>query len=325
MLSWKIFIPCLFLGFIASCVLIVMTIINSPYGLTSIEYNEIKLNDLPTKNDKELVRGSFVSPNDYLGIFFVPFKKIKSLPETPISLKVYEKSSRRLVHTHTYVAKNLTDKALFPFGIPTITQSKGIEYEFVISSDGQNSKLHSLKLDLNDKIETVHLFDRRKLSRHNIWGFLTQKLFISLKLLTAKPFVVVLLGSLAFPFVLWALAKVGLIASVIAQSHLFWVLGIILFTTVLILTPRPISDGIYIFWIFMYLAVSIFLKQGTRTHYLWALILLLLCPLFLAFSDDLRAEKSAILVFFFLCFGVGHEFINIIRFPSRYNEADELT
>jgi hypothetical protein len=294
---------------------------NSPYGLTSVEYNGLRLQNLESRNTKEIVRGSFTSPDAYLGIFFIPFQNKKPLPEVPVELRLYEKISRKLVHKHIYTAKNFSDKPFFPFGIPTVVRSQGVEYEFSIQTTEESPYLNGLSLDRYHTVNTVHLFDRRELRRDNIMQFLIHKTAMCFVLLTPTPFVIIFMGSIIFPFLLWILSKFGIVDTIISQTKYTWLLGNTLLIAVLILIPRNINDAIYVFWAFLYIVASLFFRRPTKSHYLWALLLLLLCPLFLTFSDELRAEKSGIIAFLLLVVGVGQELISVFRSATIHNET----
>lgn len=317
--------PYVLIGIIASGVLVAMTMLNSPYGLTSLEYTKVTMHILPTQGANELIRGSFSSPDEYLGILFIPFRTSSPLPESPVEFRLYNKSTRSLVHSHEYVAKNFSDKPLFPFGIPVITKSKEVEYEFVIEAVASGSGLHNLQLDPHQDISTIHLFDRRELKRNNILDFFFNKVVQTFSILTFKPIALMLIGSLMFPYLIRFLIQVGVIGRTTSENRALWILTNVLAIAVLVLVPRAISDGVYVLWILFYTFITVKLKNSIKSHYQWALTLLVLCPTFLMLSDELRAEKSAIFVFFFLCFGVGHELITVFRFPSRYNQTDETT
>lgn len=311
------------MGVIASGLLLALTVFNSPYGVSSIQYSNVPLKSEKVKNNSELIRASFLAPNNYLGVFFVPFTKTKPLPEVPLTLRLYDRKSGKQIHTHTYVAKNFSDKSFFPIGIPTITQSGNKIFEFSISKEANSTNLEGLKLDVTKQTSTIHLFDRRELRKNNFLSFLIQKTVTSMQVLNWWPFVLITLSSAIFPFIAALLVKFGVFGIRILSSKALWMFLLGLLTFVLILVPYTLADSLSMIWIIGYLVYVVRTRPQTKYHYIWALGFLVLCPLFLSVGDEVRAEKSAIFVFFFLCFGVGHEIMSMFRHPERYNQAND--
>lgn len=328
MVNTKLLLVCITSGLIACIGLLFMTVLNSPYGLTSVEYLNVSYQNItPVIKNEVLLRGEFTSPDNYLGIIYIPFKTSVQQQEIPVVFNLYDKKTNNIVHSHEYVAKNFSDKLLFPIGIPPIRTSRKIDYIFEIRKVNASDKVGGLTLDPSKKISTIHLFDRREMKRNNIVSFVTAKLTTSVENVALWPFLLILLGSATFPLVVQIFVRIGVLKAIERRITIFlWLVQILTLSTY-ILIPKQVNDAFYTLWIVFHLGISYLIKSKPKIHYYWALASLLMCPIFLFFSDELRAEKAAIFVFFFLTFGVFQEIYLEVRknFHKKNNYEDTQT
>lgn len=325
MVNAKILISCLALGICACVGMLFMTMLNSPYGLTSIEHTNVEYQNRETQiSTNVVVSGVFTSPNNYLGIIYLPFTISEKLQEIPLRFLLSEEETGKILHSHGYVAKNFSDEPFFPIGIPLIQNSKNIKYRFEIVTQDERIKVPRLSMDESKMISTIHLFDRRSLRRGNIWGFLKDKVTSSMVSVGLRVFLLILAGSFLFPFFIQTLVNTRLIRAFGEKVTLLLWLVQGLTIAVILLIAKQVNDIFYLLWIILYLAIAHRLKLKPKDHYYWALSTIVMCPIFLTFSDQLRAEKAAMLTFYFLLFGLVQEFYVEIKRNLKHKKYDQI-
>lgn len=92
---------------------------------------------IPRKGDilaGDKVIGEFKSEDNFLGIVEIRFLVHGKVINDSYIFRIKEKSSKEWYHANSYKAKEFGGYPLFPFGFPTITNSKGKIYYFELES-----------------------------------------------------------------------------------------------------------------------------------------------------------------------------------------------
>lgn len=314
MSQFKKLIICALIGIVAYGALLIIMIVVFPYGFSNIEYSRVPWKKEPLRSEPELIRVTFTSPDQNLGIVQLPLVKSYDPDSVPILFKVEDVATNQTIHQQIYQSSLLTNVSEFPFGLPAINNSLDRTYALVLQTIQTGTK-PSIRLDTNSQyVASIHQYDKAQLKAKttNMMGFILTKVSTTHQKAGWSSLIVLVISCLAYPFVLQyftprhALRRASeqTIFALLVQSQMI---------VVLLLVPNLITDGVYAVWFLLYLLLSYFGSISLRSHYLWALSLLVASPFLLLLSEVIRAENASVLAFFLLCTGVGMETVRRIK------------
>ena len=314
MSQFKKLIICALIGIVSYGALLIIMIVVFPYGFSNIEYSRVPWKREPLRSELELIRVTFTSPDQNLGIVQLPLVKSYDPDSVPILFKVEDAATNQTMHQQIYQSSVLTNASEFPFGLPAIKNSLDRKYALVLQMMQTGTKL-SIVLDTsNQYVASIHQYDKAQLKGKitNMMGFILTKVSTTHQKAGWSSLIVLAISCLAYPFVLQYFAPKQTLRQTSDQT-IFAQLVQSQMVIVLMLVPNLISDGVYAVWFLLYLLLSYFGGISLRSHYLWALILLVASPFLLLLSEVIRAENASVLAFFLLCTGVGMETVRRIK------------
>lgn len=322
---YRLYFYCLLLGVIACFAIVTITVISSEYGITSLEYTKIQWSEVPVRKTKEIARLQFTSPDDYLGIIYLPFKKSQPLTDVPVTILIINTESERIVHYHEYSAKSFSDKPYFPVGLPVVKDSKNRRYQVVILNS--SSKPMKIDFDGSKLIDTVHLVERNNLNRNSVVEFIKAKIITSVQKIGLWLYVPIFAVCNAFVLVIFLVFKLTKrnIQKLSYTSLLFFTQMIS--TGVVITIPSKIPDVFILVWLILLVFCSRSLGYGPKNHYIFAGFLLFFCSLPLVFFDIDRAYNATSMVFLLILTGFTEELwqqVNITQFFNKYVKNNQV-
>lgn len=333
-------------------------IFNSDLGLTVLSYNEGKesFNNLTYKKlyKGDKITGEFKAHEDNLGIISIRFKTSIKPPydkEDLIVFRIKERGITKWYYENTYKDGLIFNYPFYPFGFPPIQNSKNKYYDFEIESLNGNS---INAVSISDKNQT--LFSRYQIpksvilhDKKSLLDFLVKK-FLSAILTTDIRFSSFVYSLPLIFYILWGTRvkrytiiplrrRLNFLTEFIVNSAFFnkispflWPLKsvslsisdclIILTTVIDIFIIQINNDLIYIVAMGLWIVTLKANNFESKKPFIFAIILLIIPPIFLNFGDVQTAEKAALWSFAFLVAGTVQILIEEIRnwykIKSRY-------
>lgn len=314
MSQFKKLIICALIGIVAYGALLIIMIVVFPYGFSNIEYSRVPWKKEPLRSELELIRVTFTSPDQNLGIVQLPLVKSYDPDSVPILFKVEDVVTNQIIHQQIYQSSLLTNVSEFPFGLPTINNSLDRQYALVLQTIQTGTK-PSIRLDTNSRyVASIHQYDKTQLKEKsaNMMRFILTKVSTTQQIVGWSSLILLVATSLVYPLGVLYFTPMHALRRASEQT-IFALLVQIQMIVVLLLVPNLISDGVYMVWFLLYLLISYWGGTSLRSHYLWALILLVASPFLLLLTEVIRAENASVLAFFLLCTGVGIETVRRIK------------
>lgn len=294
-----------------------LTVLSFSHGRES--FNNINYNKL-LKGDK--VSGEFTAAENNLGIVSIKFQTFIRPPyadEDHLIFRLKEKGAKNWYYENTYRDGLVYDVPIFPFGFPKIANSQGKTYQFEIESLSGNAE-NSVALSDRDQIlfskyqmsKSVLLHDKKELA------IFTAKKFINAFSTTDVRFSS-FIYLLPFLFYLLWISPFGKkymnplflklknfffpvnAFKYLPKYYLNWIMVIIVVFDIFVVQLN--NDIVYLVMIGLWIGTFRAYKLDSKTTFIFALILLLIPPIFLAFRDEPTAEKAAIWAYMFLVAG----------------------
>lgn len=277
--------------------------ITSNYGVTSLVYEYDKKNYINYKSDQLLknqyIKASFESKDQNLGIVAVRFNTFNRINSDRILFRLREIGSEDWLYTNVYKVDQFQPDKFFTFGFSPIVDSYKRNYEFeLISLNGVKGDAVALS-NIEPVFITVHSFSRSELlsSSSGLGIFILKKFFNFFNSLSSTITTFVYLMPLLFYYVIKKnYNKLTNNFRLIFYIYIFSLLCYIFF-----INQINILFGIlfFIFW----LIIVYKYKFESRISYFISLLSLILSLILLIIGEPFRAEKAALVFYYFLVMG----------------------
>lgn len=314
-LIFKVCMSAIFLFFWLVCSLV----FNNRTSFSVLEYGndnaviQGKISGKLYKNDK--VEGEFIARENDLGVVLIRFNDFV-VPdyrgEDVLSFKLREKGDKTWYYFNNYRSGSLKRQLLYPFGFPTISDSKGKVYEFELRSLYGNST-NAVELSRNKPIiKTMYQFPRKEIAGSKL-RFLK---FLPFKIMNSFTNIDFMLSSVIYllPFFLYLFLLVYFMKNSILNTKFSVSISIaaILFD---ILFLRELYIGVFIVFFFFFLISIIGNKLSDKTSFIFSFLLLLSWIVLVSIGNNNYSQKLNIWIYALFVFGV----IQLI-FETRKNK-----
>lgn len=311
----------------------VLSYIHGRDSFSKLTYNKL------LKGDK--ITGQFKAAENNLGIISIKFQTFIRPPyadEDTLVFRFKEKSAKEWFSVNSYRDGLMYDAEPFPFGFPKIANSQGKIYQFEIQSLNGNTN-NSVALSDKGQIlfskyqvsKSLLLHDKKALVEFAIKKFVSSILTTDVRFssfIYLLPFLFYLLwmspfgNKFIYPYAsrLRHLLFPVNVTEYLPQYYLNWIMVVVVLLDILIIQLS--NDVVYLVMIGLWIAILRAYKLTSKTTFLFAILLLLLPPYFLAFKDSPTAEKAAIWAFMFLIAGTIQALIELrsIRHENKRNK-----
>jgi hypothetical protein len=290
--------------------------------IANVNYNLIQRN--------ETFKGKFRAQDNNLGIVSIRFQTYIRPPyslEDQYLFKIKEKNAKGWYYQNIYRSGLIYDVPFFPFGFPQIANSKGKTYDFEITALNTNS-VNQLSISTRYPIlQSKYKYSGHELleNRNKLLKFLIVKFtnafqtpdvifssFIYFLPFLFYPIWIAFLERLLSPFA----RRFKKIIKRLENTHAGPLLKFfekifihnldnVLVSVVLIdiLTIQLNNDVAYLVITALWIVTLKVYKKGSSKSFVVGLVLIALCPLFLAFRSEPTAEQSGAWAFMFLVAG----------------------
>jgi hypothetical protein len=276
-------------------------------------------------------KGEFRAQDNNLGIVSIRFQTYIRPPyslEDQYLFKIKEKNAKDWYYQNIYRSGLIYDMPFFPFGFPQVTDSKGKTYDFEISSLNGNPA-NAIAISTRYPIlQSKYKYSGHELleNRNKLVKFLIVKFtnafqtpdvifssFIYLLPFLFYPIWMVFLRRLLSPFtsrfkkIIKRLENthVGFLLKLFEKIFIHNLDNVLIFVVLVdILIIQLNNDIAYLIIIALWIATLKVYKKGSNKSFVVGLVLIALCPLFLAFRSEPTAEQSGAWAFMFLVAGV---------------------
>jgi len=315
-------------------ILTILFVVNFDTSFSIWSYNhpnsDIKNVNYNLIHKGEAFKGEFVAQDNNLGILSVRFQTYVRPPynlEDQYLFKIKEKGARTWYYQNTYRSGLVYDVSFFPFGFPQVINSKGKTYDFEITALNTNS-INALSISTRYPVlQSKYKYSRHELlqNKKELINFLIIKfsnafktpdvLFSSLIYLLPLIFYLIwisFLEKIMSPVAVEVKKIVARLENTFLGSYikLFKKIFIhnldnILVLVVLVdaLIVQLNNDLVYIVVVVLWIATLRVYKEDSKKTFIVGLVLIALCPLFLALKSAPTAEQFAVWAFMFLVAG----------------------
>lgn len=294
---------------------------------------------LTSTNDSYLLKGhiisgSFTAHDDYLGIVLVQLDSFGKKNQDIMRFRIKEQGAMEWYYEQDIDASKVYGDPLFPFGIPAIENSQGIEYTFEIESLSGTER-NAIALDhSNPKLLSKYQYPRSLLFQDlsSTITFINKKLLSSLENFSLMNYVF----AYFLPFVLFTLRKPistivmpclrflqRYIGSIPLLKREEWLMKIIecrisesdirkrpifsvtiaLLTLNIFFVPFFLNGIIWTIIILWVMSLRMY-KLNAFTSFTAGFTLLFLSPFLYVVTLEIQAQKSATWAVIFICIGV---------------------
>ena len=299
------------------------------YNHPNADFTKLTFNPLYKGTE---IAGQFKAQDNNLGIVSIRFQTFIRPPyslEDHYLFKLKEIGAKNWYYENTYRSGLVYDVPFFPFGFPQITNSKGKTYEFQIISLNGNS-INALEISSRKPI----LVSKYKYSGHELLQNKKELInFIFIKFYNAFHNPDLIFSSFIYllPF-LFYLAWISFlentlkpitnrISSMIRKLERNPYFGpvirlikkifihnldyfLVFVVSVDIFVIQLTNDVVYLVIAALWIATLKVNKQDSSKSFIVGIVLIVLCPLFLALKSEPTAEKSGAWSFVFLAVGM---------------------
>ncbi len=315
-----IIIPFLLLVFWVS----LSILFNSYASISVLTYPEdIRVDSIP-KHDKEIhkgesVTGSFIAKDDRLGIVSIRFNTFIRINDDILIFKIKEKGATNWYYENVYRVDQFQPDDFFTFGFPIIKDSKGKEYEYSLTSTLGESKNAVAISPIEPVVVTKYQFTKKELLADknlfipHFWkkflnSFSSVDFFVS-SLVYLFPFVLYVLWHYPLrPFLIFFSGRFPRFKYII-KFHLVvaLILGIIVVNIIFV---RELSSQIgTLILVISWVIIARKYSFKSTTTFLFAIVFLILIPIFSLFGQDEIAERSATWLYYFIIIGILQQYI----------------
>lgn len=273
-------------------------------NLTTMSYkhlNNFKLSlSKGTIKPGTILRGEFISEYNNLGIVGLPIESIDwgdPTDEREYVFRIREKGSASWITENRYKTNSFYRVDIFPFGFPTVINSKGkiFEFEFVSNNQSQPIQLHIGSR--GSFIVSKYHFSKNSI----ITNFSSFKVFLEKKIIYSLAF-----GEVLYSFLLYLCLPIFYLLSI--------GLGMVLKKTVFAFFFFPIL--IYIFMLpnkndfafFTLISIWVLIiyksKLSNNINFYMSIFFLLITYILVNLNISLPAEKFVEFAYMFLCIGI---------------------
>lgn len=312
-----------FIFFIFGAYMTANYIINAP-GVTVLE-NDYDSDIFTHAHTSELhagdsIAGEFEARNNHLGIVLVRFNTFHRINDDSVVFRIREKGQEDWFYENTYKVDQFQPNEQFTFGMPVISDSKGKEYQFEVESTiGEPENAVALS-NIEPVVSTRHQYPKELIASSVDEG---------VKFLVLKT--VNLFQNFEFPLftLLYFLPLLGYFLwlhffprYLSDKYYLVLVIPIALFVESFFLR-NTYDIGVLIITVFT-LFIFLAYKLSSRVAFLFALIFLILTPIFLEFGNELVAENFAMWAYLLLVIGTVQALIELKRGDKGLVDYDEF-
>jgi len=300
LIKW-VFIPVILVG-----LWIVLSLVrNSAVPFSVLLYDSKVINTSANYNNKlikgSVVEGEFTAKQNYLGaitISFNPMDKVRYDEEDNLIFRIKEVGKGGWYSQNKYKSGIIQENPVFPFGFPSIPDSKNKLFQFEIVSLNGNSK-NAVSINKNSSnLTVVYQFPTAEIRKNRMMfaNFLFEKVLdmFSVGNYFVSSFIYLLPLIAYFYFMSKFKRKYSLVVLLIIFDCFF-------------------ITGVYdwIFWsITLLWIISVWkLKLNSSLSFKLALLLLVLSFFFLLFAQQSIAEKTALWSYMFLAVGAIQQLI----------------
>ncbi len=253
------------------------------------------------------ITGSFVAPENNLGIVSIRFGKYVRIPykdEDTLVFRIRRSGQDKWYYENRYRSGTMYDVPLFPFGFPVINDSKNKKYEFELISLNGNNK-NGLKVSQRQPILVSKYQIPKSLLNSDKKEF---ALLLGKKIYTSFKIVDIWFSSLMYilPLFLYLIhisrfkKRIFYYGMGFDNIILLFLLMPALFDTVFL---QSSDDLLYIIYIVIWLIIVKIQKQTSKYSYLFGLIFLIITPWFLLRNNAAVALKATSWAYMFLVAG----------------------
>ncbi len=291
----------------------------------------------------EKISGEFKAERDNLGIVSLRFKKFLRIPydqEDTLIFRIKEKDSSQWYYENEYRSGLTYDVPFLPFGFPLIPDSKGKIYYFELESLRGNSVNGVVLSEREPILVTKYEADRGLVfsNLNELFNFLNEKFLRALltidifysSVIFALPLVFYFLHFTSFgkrvmeyvpKFIISRLEAFGkklfgrkYKQTIVILSSFFYhwmliILIVLLFFDIFFL--QILNDLLYILVIFLWIIILKIYRKDRVQSFRLGIVLLIISPMALAFSNVDVAEKAAVWAFAFFIAGLIQAFLEI--------------
>lgn len=312
-----------FILFIFGLYLTAQYIINSP-GVTVLAFDYPKeiFKDLDTSeiHAQEKVFAEFESEENYLGIVAVRFNTYGRINDDTVVFRIKEKGQEGWYYENIYKVDQFQPNQHFTFGLPPISNSMGKIYQFEIESrSGEKGNAVALS-DSEPVVVTKHQYPRSIISENIESGVIylwkkVDNLFFNYEfpLLTALYFLP-LLG-----YILWNVYFERYLAN---KLYFVFIVPVGLFIESVFVNNS--NDIAVLILSTITLAIFLGYRLMSRVTFLFALLFLILTPIFLAFNNEFVAENFAMWAYLLMVIGIIQALIELKRGDKGLVNYDEF-
>jgi hypothetical protein len=305
--------------------------------------NDIKNLNYKLIDKGETFKGEFVAQDNNLGIIAVRFQTYIRPPyqyEDQFLFRLKEKGAKDWYYQNIYRSGLIYDVPFFPFGFPQISNSKGKTYDFEIASLNANS-VNRISISKRYPIlQSKYKYSKNELlhDKTTLAKFLLLKFTNAFKtpdvIFSSFTYLLPLLLYLSWISFLEKLltpitqsskrrlgklehSRFGIIIALPKKIFVYnfdSLLIIVVFFDILIF--QVFNSMLYVIIALLWLSSSNLNKSQSRKTFILAMILIILCPAFLAVSLEPTAEKAASWAFIFLVVGLIQAMIELKKEES---------
>lgn len=280
--------------FIFGCIVLFGKFQEQDHRFLSLEQFGSEKELVPTRSGElikgDIIKGTFVSKYDGIGQLAVRFNNNYHDSEDILTFRIKERGTDDWFYQAQYKTDQFLPHRLFPFGFPTISNSKGKVFDFELESlRGIQSR--GISLDSQNPTFTVKaIYTKNNLleNKNALLYFIFHKL---LNLIIYIPLFIYSFSPLLFFLVL---NFIPFIKSIIYVTFI---------TTITIgssIYAPNVADTTILIVLFMYILVSNRYQYDSRVSLLISAILIFIATIFLAFGLSVQANSFAVWGYVFL-------------------------
>lgn len=230
------------------------------------------------------IRGEFVAVNDNLSTVKLRIETRNRMNTTHITFRLRPKGSSSWHVTNAYATDRMTDGLLYPFGFPPIQDSKGITYEFELTSqDGEPDNAIGVASGYH-AVASQYIFPKNTLiADHGKAALFVKEKFESM---VSDPYLWLYEVMFLVPFLGIVIKRREFLLAYLLAVYIY--LPVDMHSNTILYVA---AAGAYL----GYLS-----RTQARLAYLVGILCLIEIPFALAFGNTLAANRSATLVFFSL-------------------------